>query len=47
LSTAFRGLSQPVIGRVAEGALIFDLRCLDNEALFRQNLSSLRVGADR
>jgi L-seryl-tRNA(Ser) seleniumtransferase len=47
LSTAFRGLSQPVIGRVAEGALIFDLRCLDNEAMFRENLSSLRLGEDQ
>jgi L-seryl-tRNA(Ser) seleniumtransferase len=47
LSTAFRGLLQPVIGRVAEGALIFDLRCLDNEAMFRQNLSSLRLGEDQ
>ena len=47
LSTAFRGLSQPVIGRVAEGVLIFDLRCLDNEAMFRENLSSLRLGEDQ
>ena len=47
LSAAFRSLSQPVIGRVAEGALIFDLRCLDNEALFRQNLSSLRFREGR
>lgn len=47
LSAAFRDLSHPVIGRVAEGALVFDLRCLDDEALFRLNLSSLRSGGDR
>ncbi|WP_414475118.1 L-seryl-tRNA(Sec) selenium transferase [Microvirga sp. M2] len=44
LSTAFRHLPRPVIGRVAEGALIFDLRCLDHESLFHENLSSLRSG---
>jgi len=44
LSAAFRGLPRPVIGRVAEGALIFDLRCLEDEALFRHNLSFLRLG---
>ena len=47
LSAAFRGLSRPVIGRVAEGALILDLRCLEDEALFRRNLSSLRLGEAR
>jgi len=47
LSAAFRDLPHPVIGRVAEGALVFDLRCLDDEALFRLNLSSLRSGGDR
>ncbi|MEZ0167452.1 L-seryl-tRNA(Sec) selenium transferase [Microvirga sp. TS319] len=44
LSTAFRRLPRPVIGRIAEGALIFDLRCLDHENLFRENLSSLKPG---
>lgn len=44
LSASFRQLPWPVIGRVAEGALIFDLRCLEDEALFRENLSSLRYG---
>ncbi|WP_134499969.1 L-seryl-tRNA(Sec) selenium transferase [Microvirga pakistanensis] len=44
LSAAFRRLPQPVIGRVAEGALVFDLRCLDDEACFRQTLLSLRYG---
>jgi L-seryl-tRNA(Ser) seleniumtransferase len=44
LSAAFRRLPWPVIGRVAEGALVFDLRCLGDEALFRENVSSLRRG---
>lgn len=45
LSAAFRSLPRPVIGRVADGALVFDLRCLENEDLFRENLPSLRFGA--
>ncbi len=45
LSAAFRRLPLPVIGRVAEGAFVLDLRCLENEALFRQNLASLQLGA--
>jgi len=45
LSAAFRGLPWPVIGRVAEGALHFDLRCLEDERAFRENLSSLRFEA--
>lgn len=45
LSVAFRRLPWPVIGRVAEGALHFDLRCLEDEGLFQENLSSLRFGA--
>ncbi len=44
LSAAFRRLPWPVIGRVAEGALVLDLRCLEDEALFLENLSSLRFG---
>src|SRR5487761_2147247 len=31
LARAFRGLPVPVIGRVHDGVLYFDLRCLDNE----------------
>ncbi|EIM28827.1 L-seryl-tRNA(Sec) selenium transferase [Microvirga lotononidis] len=42
LSAAFRRLPWPVIGRVAEGALVFDLRCLEDESLFQRNLASLR-----
>lgn len=47
LSAAFRNLPWPVIGRVAEGAFILDLRCLEDEAHFRKNLSSLRFGGAR
>ena len=31
LSEVFRGLTVPVIGRIAKGALLFDLRCVDDE----------------
>lgn len=47
LSAAFRNLPRPVIGRVAEGAFVLDLRCLEDEASFRQSLSSLRLGGIR
>ena len=32
LARKFRGLSTPVIGRLHDGRLIFDLRCLENES---------------
>lgn len=41
LADAFRGLPTPVIGRVEDGALRFDLRCLDDEAAFIAQLSQL------
>lgn len=41
LSTALRQLPMPVIGHIAEQALILDLRCLQDEASFIENLSSL------
>jgi len=43
LAAAFRRLPVPVIGRIAEKALVFDLRCLEDEAAFRQNLEGLRL----
>jgi len=44
LARAFRALPMPVIGRVADGALLFDLRCLDDEARFVAQLAALRTG---
>ena len=42
---AFAALPVPVIGRVQDGRLIFDLRCLDDEAGFKAQLSQFRAGA--
>jgi L-seryl-tRNA(Ser) seleniumtransferase len=36
-----RDLPAPVIGRIAEGCLILDLRCLVDEAGFAANLNAL------
>ena len=41
LAAALRALPVPVIGRVAEGAVILDLRCLDDAAGFLRNLAAL------
>lgn len=41
LTMTFRALPIPVIGRVNDGALIFDLRCLDDEAGFAAQLPQL------
>ena len=43
LAAAFRGLPQPVIGRVHEGAFVLDLRCLEDEAAFAQQLHFLDI----
>src|SRR5262245_26407386 len=42
LSAAFRRLPVAVIGRVKDGELFFDLRCLDDEAGFLAQLASLK-----
>jgi L-seryl-tRNA(Ser) seleniumtransferase len=39
---AFRGLPVPVIGRMHDGACILDLRCLEDEAAFADQLVHLR-----
>ncbi|MCC7049905.1 MAG: L-seryl-tRNA(Sec) selenium transferase [Alphaproteobacteria bacterium] len=44
LADALRGLPVPVIGRVADGALVLDLRCLDDEPGFLANLTGLGSG---
>ncbi len=47
LAAAFRRLPVPVVGRVSDGALLFDLRCLDDEAGFVAQLDGLdREGGD-
>jgi len=43
IARAFRELPIPVIGRIQNGALIFDLRCLEDEAAFVDQLPSLKI----
>ncbi|MET3663210.1 L-seryl-tRNA(Sec) selenium transferase [Aquamicrobium ahrensii] len=41
LASALRRLPVPVIGRIADNALVLDLRCLEDEAAFIANLDGL------
>ena len=43
LADAFRALPVPVIGRLEDGALRFDLRCLEDEAGFLEQLPHLHA----
>jgi L-seryl-tRNA(Ser) seleniumtransferase len=43
LSGAFRNLPIPVIGRISDDALWFDLRCLEDEVEFISNLRDLAI----
>src|SRR5579859_539812 len=43
LAATLRGLERPVIGRIENGGLIFDLRCLTDEVGFLSVLSALRA----
>jgi len=45
IADAFRRLPIPVIGRISDGALYFDLRTLDDEAAFIDQLDELRAVA--
>ncbi len=41
LAAAFRRLPLPVIGRIEDQSLVFDLRCLEDEKRFVENLAKL------
>ena len=43
LAQAFRRLPVPVVGRIDDGAFIMDLRCLNDEAAFIDQLQSLNL----
>ena len=43
LAKAFRALPVPVIGRISENALWFDMRCLDDREHFKENLKGLVI----
>ena len=42
IAKAFRDLPVPVVGRIHDGALVLDFRCLDDEAAFAAQLSNLQ-----
>ena len=42
LALALRRLPMPVVGRIESGAVILDLRCLDDEAGFVFNLAAMK-----
>jgi len=47
LAAALRRLPIPVVGRFEGGALLLDLRCLEDETAFAANLAALDLGDDR
>ncbi len=45
LARSFRLLPLPIIGRIHEDALWFDLRCMEDEAAFLQNLQAININS--
>ncbi|OGA07810.1 MAG: L-seryl-tRNA(Sec) selenium transferase [Betaproteobacteria bacterium RIFCSPLOWO2_02_64_14] len=43
IATAFRSLPVPVIGHIKDGAFVMDLRCLDDETGFIEQLRQLKI----
>jgi L-seryl-tRNA(Ser) seleniumtransferase len=43
IALAFRRLAVPVIGRIQDDAFVLDLRCLDDEARFTEQLAGLEL----
>ena len=43
MAAAFRALPVPVIGRIHDGAFVLDLRCLEDEPTFLQQLPALQI----
>lgn len=43
LAAAFRALPRPVVGRMEDGAMLFDLRCLEDETTFIAQLKDLAL----
>jgi L-seryl-tRNA(Ser) seleniumtransferase len=44
IAARFRALPMPIIGRIQKGALVLDLRCLEDEANFVNQLGALKNG---
>ena len=44
--SSFRQLPKPVVGRVNDDALVLDLRCLELETEFLQQLSLLKIARE-
>ena len=43
IASAFRNLPVPVIGRIEDGVFMLDLRCLEDESSFIQQLTQLQI----
>ena len=43
LAATFRALPVPVIGRIHEDQLLFDIRCLEDSTIFIEQLSNLKI----